>query len=81
MQTLGPSLYQVVIPQWLAWRLATSEVGSNFGKGENFSMKISNWLNSNMNEVAYNMKKCILQCMCNDDWNIDHRLWSKRCSP
>ena len=29
-------VYQVIITQWLAWRLVTGEVlGSNHGKGEN----------------------------------------------
>ena len=37
--------HQVVIAQWLASRLATREVpGSNPGKGENFSVKISDWI-------------------------------------
>ena len=44
---------QARIAQLLANQLGTGEVpGSNPGKGENFSMKISNWLNSNLNGAA-----------------------------
>ena len=41
------------IAQLVAYWLGTGEVpGSNPGKGKNFSVKISNWLNSNLNGTA-----------------------------
>ena len=44
---------QARIAQLVAYRLSTGEMpGSNLSKGENFSMKISNWLNSNLNGTA-----------------------------
>ena len=32
-------------------------------------------------QKVYIMKKCNLEGLCIDDWNIDHRRWSKRCTP
>ena len=41
------------IAQLVAYGFGAMEVsGSNMGKGKNFSMKISNRLNSNLNEAA-----------------------------
>ena len=45
---------QARIAQLVAYWLGTGEVlGSNPGKGKNFSMKISNLLHSNLNGAAY----------------------------
>ena len=46
--------HQVVIGQWLAWRLTTSEVpGLNPGKGENLSItdQKGNSINLNLNTI------------------------------
>ena len=44
---------QARIAQLVPYRLGTGEVpGSNPSKGDNFSMKISNWSNSNLNGAA-----------------------------
>ena len=53
---LGPTFIrniQARIAQLIAYRLGTWVVpGSNPGEGENFSMKINNWSNSNLNGAA-----------------------------
>ena len=61
---------QARIAQLVAYRLGTGEVlGSNPGKGENFSMKISNWLNLNLNWTAKNLGSMQI---------VDHgRPWSR----
>ena len=44
---------QARIAQLVAYQLGTDEVsGTNPSKGENFSMNLSNWLNSNLNGAA-----------------------------
>ena len=48
-----PNSIKARIAQLVAYRLGIGEVlGSNPGKGENFSMKISNWINLNLNGAA-----------------------------
>ena len=45
MKTNYIPFFQARIAQLVAYRLGTGEVpGSNPGKGENFLMKISNWI-------------------------------------
>ena len=47
---------QARIVQLVAYRLGTGEVpGSNPGNGKNFSMKLSNWLNLNLNTAILDM--------------------------